>query len=143
MTDSLTAKRVLVVAVVVSMAGCQPSASETGPAPSAGSEKTAAEKPLAESAIAEIGKVGGRVTRDEGSPDRPVIAVDFVSEAALTDAGWEHLKGLDQLQQLNLSYTRITDAGLAHLTGLPQLQTLNLRYTPVTDAGLVDRKSVV
>ena len=44
----------------------------------------------------------------------------------MTDAGLEHLKGLTQVQSLNLSQTEVTDAGLKHLKGLTQLQSLNL-----------------
>ena len=37
------------------------------------------------------------------------------------------LKCLPQLQELHLSHTEVTDAGLEHLKGLRQLQTLDLR----------------
>jgi len=53
----------------------------------------------------------------------------------VTDAGLEHLKGLTQLQWLNLTGTRVTDAGLKHLKGLGQLRLLDLENTQVTDAG--------
>ena len=42
-------------------------------------------------AIAEIQKLGGEVTVDEKSPEKPVIDVQFVRA---TDAGLEYLKGL-------------------------------------------------
>ena len=40
----------------------------------------------------------------------------------MTDAGLVHLKGLTQLQWLDLAETKVTDAGLVHLKGLTQLQ---------------------
>ena len=69
--------------------------------------------------------------------------------------GWYHLKGLTQLQSLDLlwnqgdrrragapqrvdptpiavtcSNTKVTDAGLEHLKGLTQLQSLDLSFAP-------------
>jgi hypothetical protein len=49
-------------------------------------------------AIAEIGKLGGRVTVDEKSPDKPVIEVDLRSDQA-TASALVHLKGLTKLQR--------------------------------------------
>ena len=37
--------------------------------------------------------------------------------------GLEHLKGLNQLRELDLGRTRVTDAGLRHLKGLNRLRT--------------------
>lgn len=45
-------------------------------------------------------------------------------------------KELEQLRELNLSYSQITDVGLKHLKGLAQLVTLSLTGTRVSDAGL-------
>ena len=121
-----------------------------------------AAEPKAEEAkaIAEIEKLGGYVTRDEKSPDKPVISVSlFGGEDAdaglvkleclthlhdlnlmftkITDTGLAHLEGLTKLQKLELQGTKVTDAGLVHLKGLTQLQSLDLDYTQVTDAGLI------
>jgi hypothetical protein len=49
-----------------------------------------------------------------------------------------HLKGLTNLQKLNLYRNQITDAGLVHLTGLTGLQLLTLGGTKVTDAGVAE-----
>ena len=55
----------------------------------------------------------------------------------VTDRGIERLKGLAQLEELNLSSAEfITDAAVAFLRGHRQLQTLNLRGTDVTDTSL-------
>ena len=92
-------------------------------------------------AVAEIKKLGGNVTLDEKGPDAAVIGAILVG-TKVTDAKLEHLKGLTQLQTLNLMGAKITDAGLAHLKGLTQLQTLTLDGTRVTDAGLAHLKGL-
>ena len=56
-------------------------------------------------AIAEIEKLGGKVTVDEKSPGKPVIEWIW-RKRKVTDAGLEHLKGLTQLQSLNLGIPR-------------------------------------
>ena len=87
------------------------------------------------SVVDEVKQLGGKVVIDEKSPGKPVIGVSL-SQAPVTDAWLEHLKGQTQLQALNLAETPISDAGLEHLQGLTQLQSLDLRETKVTDAGL-------
>ncbi|MHB1037765.1 MAG: leucine-rich repeat domain-containing protein [Pirellulales bacterium] len=91
-------------------------------------------------AFAEIEKVGGKLVVDEKSPDKRVLSVDVYGNVKITDAWLACLKGLTQLQTLNLGSTKVTDAGLAHLKALTQLQTLNLGATKVTDAGLAHLK---
>ena len=118
-----------------------------------------------EQAIAAIEKAGGRITRDENSPGKPVVSVIFPDQTVddavftslevltslrelvlnsfkFTDAGISQLKGLKKLQKLDLSDTRITDAGLADLKGLTELQKLTLVRTQITDAGLADLKEL-
>ena len=53
----------------------------------------------------------------------------------VTDAGLVHLKGLTDLQTLDLSETKATDAGLEHLKGLTELRTLDVSKTNVTYEG--------
>ncbi len=104
-------------------------------------------------AIADIERLGGKVTRDEKSPDKAVIEVYL--PGSVTDAGLEHLRGLTKLQLLDVGWvkkvkrlnswewhfrtgnTQVTDAGLQQLEGLTELQSLNLENTNVSDAGLV------
>jgi beta-lactamase regulating signal transducer with metallopeptidase domain/Leucine-rich repeat (LRR) protein len=90
-------------------------------------------------AIAEIRKLGGKVTVDEKNPGKPVIDVELES-TKVTDAWLEHLKGLNQLHSLILFQTQVTGTGLVHLKSLPRLEILFLTGTPVTDAGLVHLK---
>jgi WD40 repeat protein len=95
-----------------------------------------------EKAIAEIKKLGGKVAIDEKSPDKPVVEVNL-SYGPVTDAGLAYLKGLPQLQSLNLEECgKITDAGLANVKGLTRLKMLNLRRTNITDAGMVNLKGL-
>ena len=54
----------------------------------------------------------------------------------VTDAGLADLRGLSNLQSLDLKETRVTDAGLVHLKGLSNLQSLDLNGTKVTYAGV-------
>ncbi len=77
---------------------------------------TATDKPnaLQDAAIAAIRKLGGRVTIDTKSPDRPVTHVDL-HNTQVTDAGLVHLKGLTRLQTLNLYRSQVTDAGVKEL----------------------------
>ena len=85
-------------------------------------------------AIAEIKKLGGKVTVDEKIPDKPIISVDL-TDSMVSDAGLESLKGLAALQSLDLHGTEVTDAGLECLKGFTENRSLNLSDTKVTDAG--------
>ncbi len=93
-------------------------------------------------AIAEIEKLGGKVTIDEKSPGKPVIGVSFC-DRKVTDAGLKCLKGLTSLHTLILRGTKVTDEGLSQLKGMTTLQSLNLGYTHVTDEGLAHLKGLI
>jgi Leucine-rich repeat (LRR) protein len=99
--------------------------------------------PTSDEVITAIRKLGGLVlaTRDENSPSKPVIEV-ILSRTKVTDADLDHLKGLRQLQKLDISRTQVTDNGLEHLTGLTQLRVLNLFGTQMTGAGLKHLKGL-
>ena len=68
-----------------------------------------------ERAVNAILKLGGRVTRDEKLPGRPVVEVVFDGNMQITDAGLKDLKELKDLQFLCLAGTKISDAGLKDL----------------------------
>ena len=85
--------------------------------------------------VAEIEELGGKVTIDEKSPEKPVVGVDLKG-TQVTDIGLAHLEGLTKLQSLDLYGTKVTDAGLERLKGLSELQVLWVGDTEVTDAGL-------
>ena len=65
-----------------------------------------------------------------------VVCVSVGRPPNLSDSGLVNLKGLTQLQTLDLNGTKVTDAGLMHLIGLPRLDFLSLANTAVSDAGL-------
>ncbi len=92
-------------------------------------------------AVAAIERLGGRVTFDTKSRDRPATGVRLFGPE-FVDAHLMHLKALTSLQSLDLTNSKVTDAGLAHLKGLTRLQVLNLSGTQVTDAGLVHLKGL-
>jgi hypothetical protein len=89
--------------------------------------------------VASIKKLGGKVTRDEKQPERPVVEVNL-SYTPVTDADLKDLKEFKQLHRLLLDRTKVTDAGLKEIKELKQLQWLVLSRTAVTDAGLRDIK---
>ena len=66
----------------------------------------------------------------------PRVAVVSFGRAPFTDKALEHLAGLDQLDQIGISYTKITDAGLAQLAGCTNLTGINCSHVDVTDKGL-------
>ncbi len=83
-------------------------------------------------AVAEIEKLGGKITIDEKSPNKAVIGVDF-GHTQVSDAGLVHLEGLTRLQSLYLVGTvvnswgrdsvgtKVTDEGVTRLQqALPQ-----------------------
>ena len=61
----------------------------------------------------------------------------------ITDGGLTHLRGLVELESLNLYDTGVTDAGLDQLTGLKKLQKLFLFGTKCTPAGAAKIKGAI
>jgi len=108
---------------------------EPGPVPAEAGQDPGVPEAGQDTAIAEIEKLGSRLSFDEESPDRAIIEVYF-SGTDVTDAGLEHVRGLVELQVLDLHGTQVTDAGLEHLKGLTKLEELDLSATQVTDEGL-------
>ncbi len=96
------------------------------------------------SAVKAVEKLGGKVTRDDKLPGKPVIGVNFFnfhgSDAGLKNAGLKELKDLKQLTTLYLNSTQVTNEGLKELKHLEKLTTLSLGVTQVTDAGLKELK---
>lgn len=88
--------------------------------------------PSTESAVAQVLKLGGRVTRND---DNVVTGVTLRSTST-TDADLQFLSAFPFLESLELSRTKVTDAGLTSLRHLKRLKTLMLYDTVVGDAGL-------
>ncbi|WP_425617600.1 hypothetical protein NA78x_001281 [Anatilimnocola sp. NA78] len=92
--------------------------------------------PAAESAVAEIESLGGRVYR------RPDGQVDIVSLRGdkVGDEELDLLQFLPTARVLDLDGSRVTNAGLDRLLKAPQLEEVSLRGTAVTRAAAEDFK---
>ena len=66
------------------------------------------------SAVKAVEKLGGKVTRDDKLPGKPVIGV-VLNRTRVTDASLKELKDLKQLTHLNLIHVKVTDDGVADL----------------------------
>jgi hypothetical protein len=75
---------------------------------------TASVNPEQGQAVVEIKNLGGRITVDEKSAHKTVIAVNL-QNTKLTDAVWERLSEFTKLERLNLTNTKVTDGGVEKL----------------------------
>ena len=96
------------------------------------------------SAVKAVENLGGKVTRDDELPGKPVIGVNLgaLVMGKVTDAGLKELKALKQLTTLNLYGAAVTGAGLKELKDLKQLTSLDLYGAAVTGAGLKELKDL-
>src|SRR4051812_29986151 len=88
--------------------------------------------------VDQLKKLGARVTLDDKNR---VVGVNL-GERRVSDADLALLRGLQHLQELDLTRTRITGAGLAHLKGLTGVRKLFLTDTKVDDAGIAHLKGM-
>ncbi len=88
--------------------------------------------------IDNLKKLGARITLDDQGR---VIGVNL-SERRVVDADLLHVKGLQQLQELDLTRTRIEGPGLVNLKELTSLRTLFLTETKIDDSGVAHLKSL-
>jgi len=72
-----------------------------------------------------------------------VRQVYFGQSSNVTDDDLTHLRGLPNLESVEIHSPKITDAGLGHLKTLTALKELDLRSTNVTDAGLEHLKVLI
>ncbi len=82
--------------------------------------------------IDKLKKLGARITLDD---QNRVIGVNL-GERGVTDADLVHLRGLQHLQELDLTRTKITGAGLVNIKDLTALRRLFLTQTKVDDSGI-------
>jgi Leucine-rich repeat (LRR) protein len=86
-----------------------------------------------EQKLTAIEKLGGRIQRRGDQ----FMMIQFPPESKLKDDDLKLFQGLDSLQiMLSISGSGITDAGLEHLKGVENLGGLYLTNTQVSDAGL-------
>src|SRR5262249_4255356 len=87
--------------------------------------------------------IGGKLTRDEQAPGKPVVKVELAFNKKATDEGLKNLAELTSLRSLSLYWCgQITDAGMKHVKELTTLETLNLGNTSVTDVGVAELKDL-
>jgi len=84
------------------------------------------------------------ITDDTLAELRGLEDLDYLDlvEAHITDEGLRHLADLPGLETLFLSSTAVTDAGLKHVSQIESLQTLYLITTEITDQGLAHLTSL-
>lgn len=165
-------KRLLVTLMLLGAIGCGSSAApRSAPAPQSTATEAAAVEPvtadagpspdqyLSEDPMSALEKLGAEF--DEN--DQGQITSVYFEVAKIGDAGLAHLRGLANLEDLDLSGTQITDAGLvaieelvglkelrlpdgisdaglAHLRPLAELRELHLVGAQISDAGLLHVK---
>jgi internalin A len=108
----------------------------------AGLPAWAAEPQVSEDpAVAAVEALGGKITRNDKLPGRPIVHVNLVG-TSFSDADLKNFRGLPHLHTLFVGRTQITDAGVQGLKELPALETLCLGSPAVTAAGLRELKEV-
>ncbi len=55
---------------------------------------------------------------------------------AVSDEGFEHLSALTKMRRMTVCASKITGSGFKHLAGMKQLESINLHSSPASDAGL-------
>ena len=86
-------------------------------------------------AVAFFEKLGGKVTRDDKQPGKPVVGVKLLN-SEVTDAAIKELAAFENLTYLGLCNTQVTDAGLKELATLKNLKTLGVDGPHMTDVGI-------
>lgn len=88
--------------------------------------------------LEQLKRLGARLVFDD---DTRLIGI-HLGERRVTDADLVHLKGLEHLQELDLTRTKITTAGLEHIQDLTSLKKLFLTETRVDEAGMLHLKKL-
>ena len=97
-----------------------------------------ADDPVATEQVDKLKKLGARITFD----DQHRIVIVHLGERPVVDADLVHLRGLQHLQELDLTRTRVTGPGLANVRNLTALKKLFLTDTKVDDAAMVHLKGL-
>ena len=116
----------LLVCVFLGIAGCGENT------PDVDQDKPPARADDDPAAVAALEKLGAEIERDEQDA---VVGVQL-RDTSITDADLEHLKGLPNLQRLNINLCgEITDDGLVHLKGLTDCRswTFGVCRSPTQD----------
>ena len=94
--------------------------------------------PVLSEQIDKLKKLDARITFDD---QKRVIGVNL-GERGVTDADLVHLKGLQHLQDLDLTRTKITGVGLVNVKDLTALTKLYVTDTKVDDSGITHLKGL-
>ena len=93
-------------------------------------------------AIRTLERLGGRVTRNDSAPGKPVVAVDLAC-CRFDDDDLACLKDLPSLRRLDLAFTNVMDKGIEHLKGCTRLTELQLSCcAQITDRSLEHVKAL-
>jgi hypothetical protein len=99
--------------------------------------RVGAEKPAGELALPSFAmKIWPPVGGLEMLPKPPTPFGLSCVNLPVTDGWLKELAAFQQMQALDLNWTKVTDTGLKDLASLTKLQSLYLKHTPVTDTGL-------
>ncbi len=71
--------------------------------------------PTPDRAVSFVESLGGKVIRDDNSPDKPVTGISLYGNQKLTDESLKELAPLQNLNYLNIGYSQVTDTGLKQL----------------------------
>lgn len=95
-------------------------------------------------AVKWVESVGGKFTRDDAAPGKPVNGVNFgAANKKVTNDGLKELKALKSLKTLVVFFSeQIGDEGAKHVGQLTTLEKLTLGNTGVTDAGVAELKDL-
>jgi len=97
-----------------------------------------ADDPATTEQVAKLKKLGARITHDD---QNRIIGI-HLGERPVVDADLVHLRGLQHVQELDLTRTRVTGPGLTNLKDLTALKKLFLTDTKVADAAMVHLKGL-
>lgn len=125
----MTARRALVVCVILTAAGC---GGNSGP------ESAAVAKWVTEmGGTVRLGDRNLALRKPADVPEGPLEIVEInLTDTKTTDKQLAEVAKLTHLDRLRLYGTDITDKGLQYLNGLDSLQELELSQTHITDKGL-------
>jgi hypothetical protein len=98
-------------------------------------------KPDQDSVLAEIARLGGKVSVEERAPGKPALRANLCYMRNVAQV-LPRLRSLDNLVFVSLWGSPVTDADLVHLKDLPNLEVVCLWDTGVSDEGLRHLKNL-
>lgn len=87
-------------------------------------------------AMEKIKLLGGKISRDDKLPGRPVVEVSFKQNKKFSYRYLRLLKPFSELTTLNVSGTQITDAGMLEIGKFTSLTSLYISKAEISDVGV-------